>query len=217
MPQGFTYETFKTALVTQIPSLTTDPNFLAILPVCIDYAELSICRDLDLFANRGLLPLGALTIGIPVLTVSSDIVTLDQLFYRSGAVRIPITQVSDVALNAIYGGAAAGPPRVWSPLPNTQLNGPFVQQVEVGPPPDIAYPLLAMATSRPLTLSTSNPTTYISETYPDIFWAASMIFISGYTKNFGAMADDPKMAVSWEAEYQRLLKSAMDEEKGKSE
>lgn len=46
----------------------------------------------------------------------------------------------------------------------------------------------------------------------DLFVAAAMVFMSGYQKNFGAQADDPKMAMSWETQYQALLRGAMDEE-----
>jgi hypothetical protein len=219
MPTGLTYQSYQDALVTQIPSLTTDPNFQIILPLCIDAAELSIVRDLDLFAQHGLLDLGTLTIGTPTLTASNAIIVVEQLYYMSGPSRLPITPMNDIAINAIYAGAPTGPPKGWCLLPNTQLPitvQPFTQtvaqQIEVGPAPDQPYDIVAMATTRPPTLSASNDTTYISQNLPDLFWAASMIFLAGYSRNYGAMADDPRQAISWEAEYQRLLKSATVEE-----
>lgn len=228
MPTGFTYTSYQAALVTQIPSLVTDPNFVTILPATIDYAELSIQRDLDLFATHGLLDLGTLTIGTPTLTAPNTVSIIEQLFYMNGTTRVPIIPMTDVALNAIYSGAPNGPPKVWCFLPMTQLPTPasihtplvliqtVAQQIEVGPAPDAAYDIRAMGTSRLLSLSADNPTSYISENLPDLFWAASMIFLSGYNRNFGAQSDDPRQAISWSAEYQRLLKSADVEEARKS-
>ena len=39
-----------------------------------------------------------------------------------------------------------------------------------------------------------------------------MVFASGYQKNFGSQSDDPKMAMSWEDQYQKLMASANAEE-----
>ena len=45
-----------------------------------------------------------------------------------------------------------------------------------------------------------------------VFMAAALVHASGYMKNFGAMSDNPQMAVSWESQYQTLLKSAIVED-----
>jgi hypothetical protein len=44
---------------------------------------------------------------------------------------------------------------------------------------------------------------------------ASMIYISAYQRNFGKANDDPQMAVTYESQYQTLLRSAMMEENRK--
>jgi hypothetical protein len=44
---------------------------------------------------------------------------------------------------------------------------------------------------------------------------ASMIYISGYQRNFGRQSDDPAMAVSYESQYEVLLKAATTEENRK--
>src|SRR5271157_4669695 len=151
MANGFTLQSFQSAIVTQIPSLASDPNFQTILPDMLDYSELSIQRDLDLFASHGLQALGNLSTGTPTFTVPNNIVLIEQMFYTpaSGG-RVPIVPCSDVALNYIYGAATAGPPKVWNYLPMTQANdqtSTLIQQIEVGPSPDQAYPLVAFATS----------------------------------------------------------------------
>jgi len=58
----------------------------------------------------------------------------------------------------------------------------------------------------------NSSTTFISLYLPDVFIMASMIYISAYQRNFGKMNDDPQMAVSYESQYQALLKGAMVEE-----
>jgi hypothetical protein len=39
-----------------------------------------------------------------------------------------------------------------------------------------------------------------------------MIYISAYQRNFGRANDDPQMAMTYESQYQALLKSAVVEE-----
>ena len=45
---GLTYTTYKTQIAQMAVVAEDDPNFVAILPMMIDYASLRICRDLDL-------------------------------------------------------------------------------------------------------------------------------------------------------------------------
>jgi hypothetical protein len=82
----------------------------------------------------------------------------------------------------------------------------------VGPVPDQAYPVEVVGTYRPNSLSATNLTTFISLYLPDVFIMASMIYISAYQRNFGRANDDPQMAITYESQYQALLKSAIVEE-----
>lgn len=211
MPTGFTYASYQAAVIIQIPTTATDANFLTLLPSAIDYAELSICRDLDFLAMHGDIDLGSATTGIATQALPSDVIVLEALFY--GTNTIPVTPASQDYIRAVYAGATRGPPlyfavvgaasgAAWTPA----------TQVLLGPSPDQAYALSGYGTQRQATLSSTTTETFISTQLPDLFWAAGMVFWSGYMKNFGAMADDPKMAISWEAEYQRLLKGAGTEE-----
>jgi hypothetical protein len=61
-------------------------------------------------------------------------------------------------------------------------------------------------------LSVTTPVTYVSTYLPDLLIAASMIFLSGYMRNFGSQADDPKMAASWQDQYNQLRESAYTED-----
>ena len=51
MTTGLTYTTYQTQVAEMAVVSQTDPNFVAILPAMIDYAELRIYRDLDLLAS----------------------------------------------------------------------------------------------------------------------------------------------------------------------
>jgi hypothetical protein len=67
-------------------------------------------------------------------------------------------------------------------------------------------------TIRPTPLSASNTSTYLTAHLSDLFFAACMCSISGYQRDFGAQADDPKQAQSWENQYAMRLNSANREE-----
>jgi hypothetical protein len=82
----------------------------------------------------------------------------------------------------------------------------------VGPYPDQPYYVEIVGTYRPDSLSSSNQTTFISLYLPDLFIMASMVYVSGYQRNFGRQSDDPAMAQSYENQYQTLLKGAAVEE-----
>jgi len=207
MPTGFTYASYQAAIVTQIPSLPTDPNFATMLPDAIDYAELSICRDLDLLQMHGDIALGAATIGTATYAVPGAVIVLEALYY--GPNTIPVAPASQEFIRAVFAGAANGPPENFAVIGAASGAGwSPAAQVLLGPAPDATYTLTGYGTERPATLSETNTTTFISLNLPDLFWAASMIFWSGYTKNFGAMTDNPQMPISWQSEYTRLLKGA---------
>lgn len=209
MATGFTYASYQAAVVTQIPSLVTDPNFLTVLPDAIDYGELSISRDLDFLAMHGTVALTA-TVGSPLIAIPSAVIVLEELYYSTD--NTPVAPLSQAAIRAIYAGMS-GAPEYFAVIGAASGAGwtPGMQLL-LGPTPDIAYTFSAYATERQATLSATNTTTFISTQLPDLFWAATMIFFAGYNRNFGALSDDPRQAVSWSAEYQRLLKSAAVEE-----
>jgi hypothetical protein len=61
-------------------------------------------------------------------------------------------------------------------------------------------------------MSATNLTTFVGTYLPDLFIMASMIYISAYQRNFGRANDDPQMAVTYESQYNALLKGAVVEE-----
>lgn len=188
-----------------------DPNFVQILPECEEYASNRLYGELDLLNtvtrqtgtltanNRNFtLPNSAgrfvVTNGINIVTPSTatnpDLGTLNQC--------LPTTRdYLDAAWPSVAG---AGVPVNYAMITD--------QTVVFGPWPDAAYTAQAIGTFRPAPLSASNTTTPLTLYWPQLYVAAAMVFMSGYMRNFGSQADDPKSAMSWETQYQTLFSSA---------
>jgi hypothetical protein len=214
MTTGLTYATYKTQIATLAVVGETDPNFLTILPMAIDYAELRICRDVDFLSASESNSNYALTannrqIQIPqgtfVVSEQINVITPAGTTNPEAGARNPLTPTTKEFLDAVYGSAAsAGLPKYYAPFnDNLFLVGPF---------PDANYQVEIVGMTRPASLSASNTTTFISSYLPDLLVMASMIYISGFQRNFGKIADDPQMAVTYESQYQTLLKGAQIEE-----
>jgi hypothetical protein len=218
---GLTYTTYKTQIAEMAVVAEDDVNFLAILPMMIDYANLRICRDLDLmFTSVSLHGTGyKLTAGNRNLSFSQNLpdgtsfVVSEQinLILPAGqtdpdtATRTPLMPTTKEFLDAVYGSATnTAQPKYFVPFNETLFF--------VGPTPNADYYVEVVGTIRPAPLSATVPTTFISQYLPDLLVMASMIYISAYQRNFGKESDDPQMAMSYESQYQLLLKSAVVEE-----
>ena len=217
-----------TSYITQMATMAvvaeTDPAFLTILPQMIVYAELRMYRDLDFLFTSGSTTAYSLTSGSRILNVAADtfpygtLVVPEQINVLSGsndpdtATRVPLLPTTKEFLDAVYGSGAVanrGLPQYWVPFDDyTFLVGPY---------PDQGYTVEIVGTYRPASLSADNPTTFISLNLPDIMIMASMVYISAYQRNFGRMNDDPQMAISYESQYQTLLKGAAVEEARKKQ
>lgn len=207
--------------VTQIATLAvvdeTDSAFLTILPQMITYAENRMYRDLDfLFTSIATtaygLTAGSRQISVPAGTfvVPEQINVLVGSANPDEATRVPLLPTTKEFLDAVCGSGAVanrGLPKYFVPFDDyTFLVGPY---------PDQSYSCEIIGTYRPDSLSATNTTTFISLYLPDLFIMASMIYISAYQRNFGRANDDPQMAVTYESQYQTLLKAADLEESRK--
>jgi len=122
--------------------------------------------------------------------------------------RVPLLPTTKEFLDAVYGDSQSKAlPKYFAVFDDYNFL--------LGPYPDAAYQAEIVGTIRPNSLSSGNPTTFISLYLPDLFIMASMIYASGYQRNFGRANDDPQMAVTYESQYQALLKGAMMEENRK--
>lgn len=211
-----TYASYVGDLTTLMITTTADTNFTTILPEIIAYAENRIYRELDLLATVVRDSSGSLTVGTRTFTLPQSLGYFDVIqgvnvitplaaASADAGTRHPLTPISRFVIDAIWPSTTgATVPTVFAPLTD--------QIILVGPSPDAAYKVEVVGKITPTPLSVSNTTTYLTARLPDLFLAASMVFASGYQKNFGSQADDPKMAVSWETQYLKLFDSANAED-----
>lgn len=194
-----------------------DANFLVILPQMITYAENRIYRDLDfLFTSVANTAYTTSNTTRNVVVPQGTFVVPEQINIITPAGetdpdqgnRITLLPTTKEYLDAVWGNSQVkGVPVLFAPFDDyTFLLGPY---------PDDTYTCEIVGTIRPNSMSATNPTTFISLYLPDLFIMASMIYISGYQRNFGRLNDDPQMAVTYESQYQTLLRGAKDEENRK--
>lgn len=209
---ALTYATYTTTIANLMATQTSDANFVQILPSIIDYAEQRIYRELALLATTVRDRTPFLTANDRNFTLPQGqgrFVILDGINVLSNGVRVaqlqPVSlEFLDAAWPSETSTAASAVPEYFAMVTD--------QIIAVAPAPGSAWGVEVIGEIRPTPLSASNTTTYLTNYLPDLFVAASMIFASGYQKNFGAQSDDPKMSASWESQYQSLKASADLEE-----
>lgn len=223
MTTGLSYDgSVGTNYVNQIATLAvvdpTDTNYQTILPQMITYAENRIYRDLDFLFTSVSNTSYSLSSGVRSLSVPSSVFVVPQqvnVITPAGAVvdttgtRKPLTRVTREYLDSVYGTPSyTGTPYVYAISGAADTSFTFL----VGPYPDSTYNVEITGTFRPVSMSASTPTTFISLYLPDIFIMASMIYISAYQRNFGRANDDPQMAITYESQYKSLLAGCVTEE-----
>lgn len=237
----YTYATFQTALALEmiVPNANvSDPNFVAILPTIVDYAEQRCYRELDLltaearqwFVMTPYQRAQSFTANLAVYstpTPAQQILTVDRVRIEPPNTVLPpvigqpwttggepIVPSTVDYIDAVYSGLYPNPGPYARPMKFALLDD---QTIIFGPTPDQAYYMFIHGEARPVPLYLAAPadgtqTTFLTQVLPDLFLAAAMISAMGYRHNFGAQADDPRSAVSWEQQFQELLTSAKNEE-----
>lgn len=228
---GLTYNEYVTQLaeLAVVPLENTDPvttkdsNFNIIIPAAIDYAELRIQRDLDLLSTVT----SNITLGAPVTTAAnqSTISTAQGTFVTIQNINVitpqGVSAPDSGTRNALLPVSKEYLQYAWPSSANANVPKFFAMLNErtmiLGPWPDKAYSVEIIGTARMKTLAPTNTTStatsnFISLYLPDMLLMASMIYISGYQRNFGRLNDDPAMAQTYESQYQALLKGATVEE-----
>lgn len=207
---SLTYNQYSTELAALCQFNAADPFFTTNLPSTLDYAQDRISRELNLLNTVVSNTTLALTSGSRKLDITSATMNVMQdinLVTPAGTTnpelgsRNPLTIASKEFLDWTYGSSVGSAiPNYFAMLTDTEIL--------FGPWPDQNYTVELIGSTRPLGLSNTNQTTWVSTYLPDLLLAASMVFMAGAMKNFGAQADDPKMAVSWESQYTTLRDSA---------
>lgn len=217
MTTGLTYSQYVTQIATLAVVEETNPAFVTILPQMITYAENRIYRDLDFlftsvantaFTTSTTSRIVAVPQGTFVVPEQINIITPAGETDPDQGNRITLLPATKEYLDVVWGNSQTkGIPALFAPFDDyTFLLGPY---------PDDVYTCEIVGTIRPDSLSANNTTTFISLYLPDVFIMASMIYVSGYQRNFGRANDDPQMAVTYESQYQALLVGAKDEENRK--
>jgi hypothetical protein len=191
---------------------TTDTNFNNLIPAAINYTEGRIQNDLDLVNNY-------VTDNSAVLTPNSRVFTLPTTTYnwivvsqinlvvggvRQGALLNTTKEFMDAAYPSDAALGSPCYPSFWAPFNNTIIF--------VGPAPDAAYGIEVTGNVDVPKLSATNTSNWITLNLPELYTACSMVFWAAYQRDYGAMSDDPKLATSYEDQYQKLLAAAGGQE-----
>ena len=217
MTTGLTYATYVTQIATLAVVPENNTDFVIILPQMITYAENRMYRDLDFLSTVTTNDTYTTTPGTPFASFNlTDFITLQQINVITPAgetvpnsgTRNPLLPATKEFLNLVYpSSSSAAVPEYFAMFTQNTDN-----VVLFGPWPDDTYTLELVGTYRPDSLSSVNTTTFISTYLPDLLIMASMIYVSGYQRNFGRANDDPQMAVTYESQYKALLQGATVEE-----
>ena len=218
----YTYTTFQKALAIEmaVPNNDpTDPQFVAIVPTLIDQAEQRIYRELDLLAATSAQSIP----GAPGQALDISAASPQLLIVEGVAVILPAGETNPL-VSEIVQLFPVSRDWIWMTYGVTSARGQpkyFVmandRDIAFGPTPDLAYSFWVTGKYRPMPLYDAPPgdgtqTTFLASLLPDLFLAAAMCAATGYQHNWGAQADDPRSAMSWETTYQGLLGPARGEE-----
>jgi hypothetical protein len=212
---ALTYTQYLTNLANLLPIASTDADYTTILPTCIDDAEQRLYRELDLLntvtTGTTALSTGTRSLSLPaalgsfIVTQQLNVITPSTTTSPDSGTRNPLAPASKEMIDYLYpSSTGSGVPSYFA------MQGQST--VLVAPWPDKAYTVEWVGTLRPTALSSTVTTTLLSVYFPDLFIAASMVFMAGWMKNYGAAVDDPQQGISWEAHFKNLLQSAQVEE-----
>lgn len=216
------YNSYIQQISTMAVVPSNDPNFTIIVPEMINYAELRIQRDLDLFAGQVINTAYSTTTNVDFVNIQqSDFITIQSISLGTTTFS-PLLPVTNDWLMSVYPfGSSIGFPKYYAMYTSNTVStagggvnatGLPNMSIRLGPIPDSSYQLRIAGTLHTKPLSGSNTTTWISTYLPDLFIMASMIYISAYQRNFGKINDDPAMAQTYESQYMALLNGARTEE-----
>lgn len=211
-----------TAILEEAPSPYVLPTDMAtLMPRAIEYATNRICRDMILLAQRQSNSTLSFTAGARSLDISSlspSCLVVEGVAAVTPAGSQPAAgtrwQFDSCSLDTID---ATWPTEATTAPPNANAALRWAMKddhtVVVSPTPDANYVCELTGLFALAYINASGPTSnYITNTYPELFLAAGMIWWAGYQRDYGSQADDPKLAVSWETQYRTLLTSALGEE-----
>lgn len=192
-----------------------------IVPQAIAMAETRISRDLDLqstlTSRTYVLSTGNATLALS----TNDFVVVQDVIATINSVDTPLLPVTKEYIQFVFPSTStpAAPTCFAMSGGDLATGGATSNYITLGPPPDNAYAVTVYGTIRAPSLTsfaTNGPaatsSTFIGTYLQDLLLAAAMLYIAEYQRNFGKVSDDPAMAVTYESQYQSLLRSALREE-----
>jgi hypothetical protein len=181
-----------------------DADFLVAAVQALEAAELRILRDLDPMVARVTGAALPYTAGSRAIALPADCVIPRRVWVQDGGRWWPLNRrQSDWMLIYAPDEAVLGRPRYWS------LDTDAVGQMAPTPPAGLSFRV--DYTRRPTPMSASNPSTWIGTNLPDLLFAAAMVWIAGFQRNFGEAGGGD--GASWGAAYMTALASAVVEER----
>jgi hypothetical protein len=197
------YAGFVTRILQYQASDSTDTDLATIMPSIIGDAELRCYRDLDpLYCRKSDVTI-TLSAGTATASYPSDCWIPRRMILLSGTTRAAL-QPCDPSLMDEYwpDRTLVGAPKYYA----TTIEGTLL----LAPTPSAGYSILCSYTYRPATLSASNTTTWLATNYPDLFFYAAIVWLSGFNKAYGG--EDPQGPGYWARMYQGALDAARIEE-----
>lgn len=207
---NYTYPSFVAAIVAETNIPATNAGFIAVLPTIIGQAEGRIYREptLNFLSTETVDDSAFTTPNSQNFTLPQNFVVLEQVNLVQGNDRLPLEKIGREWLQSVYPRRIAlsmsDVPTKWAPLTDNV--------VLLAPTPGGTWQIECVGQVVPPNMSEANPTNWLWTNLGDLAFAAAMVFASAYMRNFGAQADDPKMAMSWETTYQGLLPGASSQE-----
>ncbi len=213
---SYNYTSFVAALSLELQIPVSNAAFQAILPTIIDQAEQTIYRDLQLLSTiirdaTGVTTPDQRRFTLP--TANGIFVVLKSVNIINGTSRTPCVKISREVMDALYPDDTGTPgvtPRYYAPESGDSSS--FSPTILLGPAPVTTLNVECIGNVRPTPLSAVNDTTFLSSQLPDLMLAAAVVSGTGYQRNWGAQADDPKIALSWQDTYKQRLANASGEE-----
>lgn len=236
---ALTWDTLQSVLLSALsqapsPYIVIPPDFAELYPRATSYAESRITQEIPLLANRVQTSTTTVTANsrkFDLSTLPMTVTVVERIaLITPGADLIPSAGVRNQYIKTtldyidmfwpqesqtLAPNLAQNIGRYWAYGTHESFGSTYVNNdIVIAPTPDLAYTIEVTGLAVPTPISSGNQQTYLSTIYPDLLTAACMVFLEGaLMRNYGAQADEPRAAQSWESQYQTLKASCEFEEK----
>ncbi len=233
----FGYSDFLTHMVTvlEIADTAGVTAFTNIVPLIISRTEDLIYKDsdMDFLVMRDVDVSQSTTNGLRAVPIPATMLVVESVAIITpansvptvaGAQRIPLLRTTADFINLTW------PQETQTAAPNLFNGGywaifdqeqatpaqgedeptPLPSSIMVAPTPDNTYHIEYRGIIQPVPLSASNTPTFLTSNFYPLFFAAAMTIGAAYQRDWGmAGEDDPRLATTWAAEYEKQKLNAI--------